>query len=99
MGAAQVSEGLTTEHPKGLGRMHCMQGGARAHARGCHGAMVVLCSGCLGTIGVRRGMAGGQEAACQDAVGSDLEATRMWRVGGVTRLVARLEPRGRCSVI
>eukprot|EP00964_Phaeocystis_antarctica_P149135 scaffold116144_cov36-Phaeocystis_antarctica.AAC.4 len=35
--------------------MHCMQGGARAHARGCHGAMLVLCSGCLGTIGVRRG--------------------------------------------
>ena len=32
-----------------------MQGGARAHARGCHGAMLVLYSGCLGTVGVRRG--------------------------------------------
>jgi len=40
--------------------------------------MLVLYSGCLGTIGVTRGMAGGL-GTCQDAVGSDLEATRMWR--------------------
>eukprot|EP00964_Phaeocystis_antarctica_P147558 scaffold114200_cov66-Phaeocystis_antarctica.AAC.1 len=34
LGAAQISEGLTTGHPrKGLGRVHC------AHAHGCHGAM------------------------------------------------------------
>ena len=41
MSVAQVSKGLTTKHPKGLGSVHCMQGGG-AHARGCHGAMVVL---------------------------------------------------------
>ena len=58
-----------------------MQGGARAHARGCHGAMLVLYSGCLGTIGVTRGMAGGL-GTCQDAVCSDLEATRCGDSGG-----------------
>eukprot|EP00964_Phaeocystis_antarctica_P148618 scaffold115534_cov78-Phaeocystis_antarctica.AAC.1 len=78
VGTAQVSDGLTTEQPKGLGSMHCMQGGRACARGGCHGAMVVLYSGCLGTIGVTRGMAGGL-GTCQDAVGSDLEATRMWR--------------------
>ena len=61
--AAQVSEGLTTEHiPKRLGSMHCMQGGRAytMHARGCHGVMVVLqwLPGHY-TIGVRWYMAGG----------------------------------------
>ena len=62
MGAAQVSEGLTTEHiPKGLGSMHCMQGGgAYARAWVSHGVMVVLqwLPGHY-TIGVRWYMAGG----------------------------------------
>ena len=61
LGAAQVSEGLTTEHIPSLGSMHCMQGGcAYARAWVSHGVMVVLqwLPGHY-TIGVRRHMAGG----------------------------------------
>ena len=64
MGAALVSEGLTTEHPrKGLGRVHC------AHARGCHGAMVLVLQWLPGHY---RSQA---KVACLDAVGSCLGGT------------------------
>ena len=64
LGAAQISEGLTTGHPrKGLGRVHC------AHARGCHGAMVLVLQWLPGHY---RSQA---KVACLDAVGSCLGGT------------------------
>ena len=67
-----------------------MQGGARAHARGCHGAMLVLYSGCLGTTGDRRGT-GWRARQQAKMLWAQTLKERAVGIGGVTRLVARLK--------